>query len=139
MSKTPASFDMKFILASASKRRSELLSKAGYKCEGIPAGIDEQAFLKDGIAPTEFARQTALAKADKVAARHPETLVLAADTVVDCNGHIIGKARDKEHARQITQKLFSSPIYTSPLIALITRLWSSSVIAGYNGIVSACS
>jgi len=121
MGKTSTRFDIKFILASASKRRSELLSKSGYKFEVAPAEIDEESFLKEGITPVRFAEQTALAKANEIAARNPESLVLGADTVVDCDGQIIGKASDEQHAKEITEKLFSQPHKVITAVALVRK------------------
>jgi septum formation protein len=118
----------KFILASASERRRELLTEAGYTFDVIPADIDEQAFLKEGIEPAEFAEQTALAKANKIAAENPDSLVLGADTVVDFKGQIIGKARGEAHAKEITEKLFSKPHKVITGIAIVKKCDSLEVV-----------
>jgi septum formation protein len=97
------------ILASASPRRRQLLAEAGYKFTVVPPDIDESAFLADGIKACEYARRLALAKARSVGRERPDRLVIGADTVVDFEGRIIGKPADAEEARQITEKLFSTP------------------------------
>jgi septum formation protein len=96
-----------FILASASPRRKQLLTQAGYKFNIIPPHIDESAFPAEGIDPCEYAKKLALAKAKNIAEKYPDSLVIAADTIADFEGEIIGKPADKMHAEQITKKLFS--------------------------------
>jgi len=97
------------ILASASPRRKELLSEAGYKFTSIIPDIDESTFLLTGITASEYASRLALAKAKSVAQKYPDCLVIGADTVIDFNGEIIGKPTDAKEAQQITKKLFSRP------------------------------
>ena len=107
------------ILASASPRRKQLLTEAGYKFKVIPPGIDESVFLFDGINPCEYAERLALAKAKDVAAVYQDCLVLGADTVVDFNGQIIGKPADAEEAERITKKLFSAPHKVITAVAIV--------------------
>lgn len=97
------------ILASASPRRRQLLTEAGYEFTIVVPDIDESAFESEGIETGEYARKLALAKANSVARAYPERLVLGADTVVDFEGMIIGKPGDAEDAERITRKLFSAP------------------------------
>ena len=108
-----------FILASASPRRKQLLTKAGYKFKIIPPDTDESAFPTVGINPCEYAKKLALAKAKYVADKYPDSLVIAADTIADFDGEIIGKPDDKMHAEQITKKLFSKPHKVITGIAII--------------------
>ena len=105
----PEKKSIQFILASASPRRSELLSKAGYNFTVVKPDIDESAFPTDKIAPTKYAEELALSKAKNVASKYPDDFVLAADTIVDFHGQIIGKPLDANDARKITTRLFSSP------------------------------
>jgi septum formation protein len=97
------------ILASASPRRRQLLTQAGYKFKVVPSDIDESAFPITGISASEHAKRLALAKAKDIAKKFPDYLVISADTVVDFNGEIIGKPKDAKEAEQITKKLFSAP------------------------------
>jgi len=97
------------ILASASPRRKQLLAEAGYKFTVVVPDINESAFPPEQHKATEHAKRLALAKAKHVAAKHPESLVIGADTIVDFNGQIIGKPTDAKEAEQITTKLFSAP------------------------------
>jgi len=105
----PGSGSASIILASASPRRRQLLSQAGYKFSVVLSGIDESDFSAEGISPCEYAKKLALAKARSVAQLFADTVVIGADTIVDYNGEIIGKAADAEQAEQITRKLFSAP------------------------------
>ncbi len=97
------------VLASASPRRKELLEQAGYKLIVEKSDIDESLFPTENIEPYKYAEQLAYAKAKYVAAKYPEKIVLGADTIVDWNGEIIGKADDERHAKEIVEKLFGSP------------------------------
>ena len=92
------------ILASASPRRVELLAQVGVTPDHIdPAEIDESAG-KDEL-PGPLARRLAIAKAVAVAARHPDTFVLAADTVVGVGRRIVGKPEDADEARRFLELL----------------------------------
>jgi septum formation protein len=103
----PVIKNFKLILASGSPRRKQLLAEAGYKFRVVPSSVDEGIFPCEGIAPIEYAKQLALAKANDVAERFPECLVIGADTVVDFDGRIIGKPADAKDAEKITRMLFS--------------------------------
>ena len=97
------------ILASASPRRKQLLTDAGYKFTVVVSQIDESIFSTENISSVEYAKQLAFAKANDVAQSHPDSIVIGADTVVDFEGQIIGKPRDAKHAEEITRMLFSRP------------------------------
>ncbi|MFO0996166.1 MAG: Maf family nucleotide pyrophosphatase [Alphaproteobacteria bacterium] len=87
------------VLASASPRRLGLLRQIGIEPTAIdPAEIDES--VEPGEKPADHAERLARAKAAAVAARHPGTFVLAADTVVACGRRILPKALDEATARQ---------------------------------------
>jgi septum formation protein len=109
------------ILASASLRRRQLLAEAGYKFTVFSPDIDESAFPAKGVKACEYAERLALAKARNVAEKHPDCLVIGADTVVDFNGEIIGKPADAKEAEQITKKLFSGPHKVITAVAIVRR------------------
>lgn len=89
---------VRFVLASASPRRVELLARLGITPDAVdPADIDE-APLKAEV-PRAHAERLARAKCAHVAARHPGALVLAADTVVGIGRRILPKAEDEATAR----------------------------------------
>jgi septum formation protein len=92
------------ILASASPRRADLLTRAGYDFAVEPAEFDEDAYL-DQYAPRELAAFLADAKARRVAARHPDDVVLAADTVVAFGDTALGKPATPLEAREMIRLL----------------------------------
>jgi septum formation protein len=94
----------RLILASASPRRRGLLLEAGYDFLVEPAEVDERA-IGEGLAAGEAAERIARAKAEAVARRFPDDVVLAADTVVAARGMTLGKAADEAEARRILSLL----------------------------------
>jgi septum formation protein len=109
------------ILASASPRRRELLTEAGYKFTIVPSSIDESVFSTENVSSAEYAKKLALAKANDVAGKYPDSIVVGADTVVDFDGQIIGKPDDSKHAEEITRKLFSKPHKVITGLAIICK------------------
>lgn len=91
-------FKMKnLILASASPRRRELLTQAGLEFLIDAADVDERIALTD---PEEYVKELSRRKAEAVRKRHSEeaAVVLGADTVVVCDGAILGKPVDEKDA-----------------------------------------
>jgi septum formation protein len=88
----------RLILASASPRRLELLARVGVTPDAVvPADIDE-SILK-GELPRQHALRLANKKAMIVAAKEPDALVLAADTVVSVGRRILPKVEDEATLR----------------------------------------
>lgn len=94
---------MRFILASASPRRKELLSCAGFTYETVPADIDET--LPEGISPDEAVRTLSEKKAKSVLGNNPDAVVLGSDTVVVLGGKILGKPVDEADAKNMLLSL----------------------------------
>ena len=115
----PEKHSVPMILASASPRRRQLLAEAGYEFTVVKPDIDESALAAEGLAACEYAKRLALAKAENVAQRHPDSLVIGADTVADFDGEIIGKPADARDAEQLTRKLFSGPHKVITGIAIV--------------------
>lgn len=84
------------ILASSSPRRQEFLSLLGLEYWTLPSAIDETP--EPDESPADFARRMAKAKAVEIAAAHPESCVIGADTVVALDRTIFGKPRDRQEA-----------------------------------------
>lgn len=93
------------ILASASPRRAELLNRLGVAFKVVPSLIEEPRPEGARAAPRQLALERAGGKAAAVAGRYPRDLVLAADTVVWCDGRILDKPRGIPEARQMLQLL----------------------------------
>jgi len=107
----------KLILASASPRRKEILSQAGFVFEIMPAYNDE---IQRGDSPEEIAENLARDKAEHVAGRCEEPcLVLGADTIVVCDGEIMGKPADEEDAASMIRRIQgrAHQVYTGVAIA----------------------
>ena len=95
---------MALILASASPRRVEMLARLGLVPDGIePADVDESWSAAE--LPGPHAARLAAAKAAVVAARYPNDIVIAADTVVAVGRRVLPKAEDEAQARQCLQLL----------------------------------
>jgi septum formation protein len=89
---------MRLILASASPRRLDLLARIGVKpTAAVPADIDES--VQRGELPRVHALRLAREKAEAVAAKEPDALVLAADTVVAVGRRILPKVEDEATLR----------------------------------------
>jgi len=95
--------NFRLVLASASPRRRQLLAQAGLEFKIVESGIDEQR--RPGESGPDFALRMACEKATAVSLRHPDALVLGADTVVEIDGEILGKPQDPTEARAMLHKL----------------------------------
>jgi len=95
------------ILASASPRRRELLTQAGFNFRVHPAHIPEDLLAgEDPIAyVTRLAREKARAVYDQLAAAEPRIAVLGADTTVTLDNHILGKPEDASDAARMLRLL----------------------------------
>ncbi len=91
------------ILASASPRRKEILENLGYKFICLAADADES--LPDGVNGYDAAYELAYRKAIAVSALKPDDVVLASDTVVFCDGKILGKPTDRADAENMLRAL----------------------------------
>ena len=94
---------MSMILASGSPRRKELL---GMICPDFI--VKTSSFDESGVTaqtPALLALALARGKCQAVAQDHPEDLVIGCDTVVDFNGQVFGKPKDKEDARRMLTAL----------------------------------
>jgi septum formation protein len=93
----------RFILASGSPRRRQLLSEAGYEFEVLSPPVDEVAH--GWLTIRELTTWNAARKAARVSEMSPDAVVLAADTLVAIDGDVLGKPRDLENAAQILRRL----------------------------------
>lgn len=89
----------RFILASKSAARREVLANAGVTFEVQVAGVDEDALKTPGVDPRQLAIDLAKAKALVVSAQHPEAVVLGADQTLAFDGGLVSKASDLDQAK----------------------------------------
>ena len=91
------------ILASASPRRRDILKKTGLKFTVDVSRCEEK--LNSGPKPRALARLLSLEKAQSVAARHRNALILAADTFIFFKGEMLGKPHTKGEALRMLRRL----------------------------------
>lgn len=99
---------MQLILASASPRRKEILSRILPQFDVIPARGEERA--KEGLSPEQLVITLARQKAEEVFSGHPNAAVLGADTIVWFDGHVLGKPKDAQDAKN-TLRLLSGKMH----------------------------
>jgi septum formation protein len=92
------------VLASASPRRQALLAVQGLYFEVIPSSLPEPS-PEPGEPPAEYAARMARLKGEDIAARHPDKVVLSADTIVVQGDNILGKPADSRHAMDMLSAL----------------------------------
>jgi len=112
------------ILASASPRRSALLSQLGLSHRVVPSHIDEQRLERESI--EQCVRRLAMQKALQVSAMlataepmAPPTAVLGADTTVVIEEQMLGKPRDREHALAMLAQLSGKEHEVISAVALV--------------------
>lgn len=95
--------EVRWILASGSPRRRELLERIGVEFEVRVSGVEERT---GAVLPEEVVLELSELKAEDVAQEAPEgTLILGADTVVAVDGKILGKPRDHQEACEMIRCL----------------------------------
>ena len=97
------------ILASKSRVRKKILDQNSINCEVVPANVDEElikeSLLKEKETPRTISKNLAELKANKISEKRANKLVLGADSVIDLNGVIISKPKNREEALAILKKL----------------------------------
>lgn len=94
------------ILASASPRRQQLLQQLGLSFVTVEQDIDES--LRPAEPALDYVQRMAREKALSATAALPadaETLIIAADTIVVCDGEVLGKPRDEADACRMLLQL----------------------------------
>lgn len=93
----------RLVLASASAARRALLQGAGLRFDALPAMVDEAAIKEaaqaEAIPPADAALMLADAKAERIARRDPEALVIGCDQLLVCEGRWYDKPADLAAAR----------------------------------------
>ena len=94
---------MKWILASGSPRRQQLLCQITEDFSVLPSQIEERR--DPSWTAQELPRQLAAQKALDVSSRNPAALVIGADTIVSLDGTVLGKPRDEADAADMLRSL----------------------------------
>ncbi len=99
----------KLILASKSVVRKKILFDHDIFCEVVPSKLDEnpvkEKLIMNDTKPNKIAKNLASLKAKKVSEKFIDRLVLGADSVIDLNGELISKPKDRKEALEILKKL----------------------------------
>ena len=99
----------KIILASKSKVRKKILDENNIFNEVKPSNVDEDivklSLLKENASPEIISKNLAELKANKVSNKYVDDLVLGADSVIDLEGELISKPKDRNEALEILKKL----------------------------------
>ena len=97
------------VLASKSKVRKEILNKHNIHTSVEPSNVDEEAIkislLKEKASPEIISKSLAEFKSCKISQRKSDILVLGADSVIDLNGELISKPKNRDEALKILKKL----------------------------------
>ena len=100
---------VEIILASKSKVRKEILDKNNIKIKVQPSNVDEEpikrSLLNQNASPEIISKNLAELKATKVSLKYNDALVLGADSVIDLEGEVISKPKNREEALSILKKL----------------------------------
>jgi septum formation protein len=103
---------MQLILASSSPRRRQLLAEAGYQFEVVAPRESVECGICSTGGPATLVVELAASKAVDVAAQlksgnrlNAGVIIISCDTVAECNGDVLGKARDEDHARAMLLQL----------------------------------
>jgi len=125
---------MDWILASASPRRSEILRQLGLRFKADPCR-DPEPLQKKSESPSVYVRRVARLKASAVAACHPNSRIIAADTIVVVKDAVLGKPSDRTEAKNMLRRLSGRRHEVLTGLCLITadeprRVYSSVTCSG---------
>ena len=99
----------KINLASKSKVRKEILDKNNIESIVEPSNVDEEiiklSLIKEKATPEIISKNLAELKANKVSVKKIDQIVLGADSVIDLDGELISKPKNREDAMTILKKL----------------------------------
>ncbi len=99
----------KVILASKSKVRKEILDKNNIESIVEPSNVDEDvvksSLLNENATPETISKNLAELKANKVSMKHPDQIVIGADSVIDLKGKLISKPENRDEALTILKML----------------------------------
>ena len=105
------------ILASTSVYRRQLLERLHLPFTVIASDVDEEALPDEQ--PEQLACRLALAKAQAVAALHPDSVVIGSDQVADLNGEPLGKPGNHARAVQQLQRMREQTVVFQTAVAVV--------------------
>jgi septum formation protein len=120
---------MRFILASASPRRRELLASINLEFDVVPSHIPE--VCGDGESPEEYVARLSRDKAAAIAAKHDEAWIIAADTTVLLGDELLEKPADDADARRMLATIAGKThvVYSGVTLQNAARGWRDTRVA----------
>jgi len=120
------------ILASKSGVRKKILEANNIKCKIEPSNVDEdsvkESLQKEKATPTIISKNLAELKANKISRKFIEEIVLGADSVIDLEGEIISKPKNRVEAIEILKRMNGK---THQLISSVCISRGGSMIWNY--------
>ncbi len=116
---------MSIVLASASPRRRNLLQQLGFELKIDPSSVDE--VFDESMEPSIMARNLAFQKAEEVSLRHPDEIVLGADTIVVLDGLMLSKPQDTDDAKAMLRLLSGRIHQVWTGVSLIKRATDTTI------------
>ena len=112
----------KIILASKSKVRKDILDKNNIESIVEPSNVDEDivklSLLKENASPEIISKNLAELKANKVSSKFQNRIVIGADSVIDLDGKVISKPKNREEALNILKSLNNKSHYLISSVCL---------------------
>jgi len=106
---------MKIILSSGSGVRKQILDKYNIKADVVVSNVDEEqikaTLLSENATPLIISKNLAEIKSTKVSNKHPDCLVLGADSVISLDNKLINKPKSRKEALEILKELNNSKHY----------------------------
>jgi septum formation protein len=115
----------RFVLASRSPRRRELLRAAGFEFDVVAADVPERRAQEER--PADYVRRLAREKAEAIAMHYPGRLVLGADTEVVLDDDVLGKPADADDAARLLRRLsgVAHEVLTAVAIVWQGQVWTT--------------
>ncbi len=124
---------MKIILASSSGVRKKILDKYKIDSEVVVSNVDEdqvkEALLAERATPLIISKNLAELKSNKVSTKHPNRIVLGADSVISLNNKLINKPKSRQEALEILKALNNSKHYLISSVCISkngSMIWNHS-------------
>lgn len=118
----------KIVLASKSLRRKQILEQAGLKFSVDVSNFDEKTV--SAKKPGELVKLLSLAKANAVADKYKDAIIIGSDTVVVLGKEILGKPETKRQAKEMLKKLSGKTHFVFSGYAIIDTK-DNKTISGY--------
>ncbi len=108
---------VRFVLASSSPRRRELLKSIGLDFDVVPSHIPENR--TEGETPEEYVARLSREEARAIAEKHPDRWIIAADTTVVLGDHVLEKPLDDADAKRMLSAISGD---THVVFTALTRM-----------------